>query len=81
MHRPALPRRFLRRSESLPAALAMLLLALIAGCGQSGPLYLPGNPSQVQEPPAEESEPTDVFRPANVEEDEDKDEDESKDGR
>ena len=27
---------------------AMLLGGLLAGCGQSGPLYLPGNPSAVQ---------------------------------
>ena len=24
---------------------------LLAGCGQSGPLYLPGDPSEIQEPP------------------------------
>ncbi len=35
------------------AAVALLLMLVAAGCGQSGPLYLPGNPSQVQEPPAE----------------------------
>lgn len=33
-------------------ALAFLLLA---GCGQSGPLYIPGNPSEVREPPADTS--------------------------
>lgn len=33
-------------------------LLLLAGCGQSGPLYLPGNPSTVESiPPAEPSEP------------------------
>ena len=32
--------------------LASLLFAFIlAGCGQSGPLYVPGNPSRIQEPP------------------------------
>ncbi len=32
--------------------LALLLLATcFAGCGQSGPLYLPGNPSQVTPTP------------------------------
>ena len=29
-----------------------LWLALLAACGQSGPLYLPGNPSDVQQVPA-----------------------------
>jgi predicted small lipoprotein YifL len=24
---------------------------LLAGCGQSGPLYLTGDPSEIQEPP------------------------------
>jgi predicted small lipoprotein YifL len=32
------------------------LLFIVAGCGQSGPLYLSGNPSEVQvQPPAAES--------------------------
>lgn len=41
--------------------------AAVAACGQSGPLYLPGNPSQVQAP---------VPEPARGTEDED-DEDEA----
>ncbi|MEO1201248.1 MAG: lipoprotein [Pseudomonadota bacterium] len=28
------------------------LLALLSGCGQSGPLYLPGDPSTVQATPS-----------------------------
>ncbi len=32
--------------------LGAFYLALVAtGCGQSGPLYIPGNPSQIQNPP------------------------------
>ena len=27
------------------------LLFIVAGCGQSGPLYISGNPSKIQEPP------------------------------
>ena len=47
------------------ATLLGLWLALsLAGCGQSGPLYLPGNPSEVEAPPAE---------PASADDDEDKD--------
>ena len=48
------------------ATLAALALALLStGCGQSGPLYLPGNPSKIQSPPqapadAEEGEDEDV---------------------
>ena len=32
--------------------LMILMPFVVAACGQSGPLYLPGNPSEVQEPPA-----------------------------
>ncbi len=31
------------------AALSFVFLA--SGCGQSGPLYISGNPSKIQEPP------------------------------
>jgi len=34
------------------ALLASSFVLLSAGCGQSGPLYLPGNPSQIQSPTA-----------------------------
>lgn len=33
----------------IPAA--VLLFFLIAGCGQSGPLFLPGDPSQIRTSP------------------------------
>ena len=79
MLRPAVSRRFFSRPASLRAAIILLLFAAVAGCGQSGPLYLPGNPSQVQEPPAEDPEAGDVFTPSNVEDDEDEDKDD--DGR
>ena len=29
----------------------MLLFVCLAGCGQSGPLYVPGDPSSIQAPP------------------------------
>ena len=46
---------------------AISFVGLFAGCGQSGPLYLPGNPSKLERlPPA----------PTETEEEEDK----SKDG-
>jgi len=32
----------------------MLLILFLAGCGQSGPLYIPGDPSSI-EPPAEQT--------------------------
>jgi predicted small lipoprotein YifL len=31
-------------------ALTFAALNLLIGCGQSGPLYLPGNPSQIKAP-------------------------------
>ena len=29
----------------------MLLVVALAGCGQSGPLYVPGDPSSIKAPP------------------------------
>ena len=49
------------------ALAAFSLVLLFTGCGQSGPLYLPGNPSKIQEPPQ---------APADAAEEEDEDEDE-----
>ena len=38
--------------QRLFAALAAVFFLLGAyGCGQSGPLYIPGNPSKIQQPP------------------------------
>jgi predicted small lipoprotein YifL len=43
--------------KSFTATPGMLLLILfIAGCGQSGPLYVPGDPSSIQAPPEEPKE-------------------------
>ena len=30
---------------------ALLLVFLLGACGQSGPLYIPGDPSRIQQPP------------------------------
>ena len=30
---------------------AISFVGLFAGCGQSGPLYIPGNPSRISNPP------------------------------
>ena len=39
---------------------ACLLATILVGCGQSGPLYLPGNPSEVrQSVPEDEKEKPD----------------------
>jgi predicted small lipoprotein YifL len=37
--------------------LALFAALVLFGCGQSGPLYIPGNPSRIESPPppAEES--------------------------
>ncbi len=32
---------------------AVATLSLFSGCGQSGPLYVPGNPSQMAVPPSQ----------------------------
>lgn len=34
---------------------ALLFALLLAGCGQNGPLYLPGDPSEMKPPPQENS--------------------------
>lgn len=48
---------------ALRAAAMLAALLTLAGCGQSGPLYLPGDPSQVESPasviPGTESEAED----------------------
>ena len=31
--------------------LAVLAALVLSGCGQSGPLYIPGNPSRIESPP------------------------------
>jgi predicted small lipoprotein YifL len=38
-------------SHSRISFAALLLIFLAVGCGQSGPLYLPGDPSEVQSLP------------------------------
>jgi len=53
----------------------LLVLLFAAGCGQKGPLYLPGNPSQIK---------TDVPRQdegQTEEDDEDEDEDEKEEAQ
>ena len=36
---------------TLTASAAIASLCIISGCGQSGPLYLPGNPSRIEKLP------------------------------
>ena len=44
--------------KRLVLALAALVFVLpFTGCGQSGPLYIPGNPSTIRQPPPR-AEPT-----------------------
>ena len=37
----------------------VLTAIILAGCGQSGPLYMPGNPSQMTVPATQPAESTD----------------------
>jgi predicted small lipoprotein YifL len=53
-------------SHSRIASATLLLILSLAGCGQSGPLYLPGDPSEVQQLPRQVPE-----LPAAEEDDED----------
>ena len=36
---------------------ALTCVFAVTGCGQSGPLYLPGNPSKIQAPAEQPEEP------------------------
>ncbi len=45
-------------THSSKALATLLLIFSLAGCGQSGPLYLPGDPSEVQSLPREVPELT-----------------------
>ncbi len=40
-------------SRARNAYRSILIALAVAGCGQSGPLYMPGDPSQMTFPPAE----------------------------
>jgi predicted small lipoprotein YifL len=42
----------MKRLTFLIAAFAFMFL--LSGCGQSGPLYIPGNPSQMAVPPSQQ---------------------------
>jgi len=42
----------MKRLTSLIAVLSFMFL--FSGCGQSGPLYIPGNPSQMAVPPSQQ---------------------------
>ena len=35
---------------------ALFTILFVTACGQSGPLYIPGNPSRIEPPPAAEEE-------------------------
>lgn len=43
----------MKRLTFLIAAFAFIIL--FSGCGQSGPLYIPGNPSKMAVPPSQET--------------------------
>ncbi|MFQ5608748.1 MAG: lipoprotein [Woeseiaceae bacterium] len=52
---------------------AVFLVFALAACGQSGPLFLPGNPSEVQVPASQQ-------QPERAETEEDNEEEEDDDG-
>ncbi|MBT8083527.1 MAG: lipoprotein [Gammaproteobacteria bacterium] len=37
---------------------ALFAILFVTACGQSGPLYIPGNPSRMEEPPPAAEEET-----------------------
>lgn len=71
-----------RRSAGLLGVIAILLPVLtLSGCGQKGPLYLPGNPSEIkteiskQESKQENGREIEQEKPASEPQDEDDEED------
>ena len=57
--------------KRLVLALAALVFVLpFTGCGQSGPLYIPGNPSKIQQPPPQAESTADEEADENGESDE-----------
>lgn len=46
-------------NRHLLAFFTLFLVFLVSGCGQSGPLYIPGNPSEIQAPPKAEQDTED----------------------
>jgi predicted small lipoprotein YifL len=58
----------------LPAGI--LLTLVLAGCGQSGPLYIPGNPSTIHPPPEQSGQDQ-----QKAEEDKNKDKDKDADSQ
>jgi predicted small lipoprotein YifL len=56
-------------TRNVAIVLSLLLAGLVSGCGQKGPLYLPGSPSEVQsvtqQPPQQQA-------PAEEDDDEDR---------
>lgn len=50
-----------RAMKNIPACAMLALLATLSACGQKGPLFLPGNPSEIQTdvPPAGTTEERD----------------------
>ena len=45
-----------RATLFLISATAIVIVLLFSGCGQSGPLYIPGNPSTMAVPPSQSSD-------------------------
>jgi predicted small lipoprotein YifL len=58
--------------KNLSILVALICLAGIAGCGQKGPLFLPGNPSEMRPQPPETEESGE-----NEDDDEDEDDEEN----
>ena len=63
-----------RRSAALLGIIAIMLPILtLSGCGQKGPLYLPGNPSEIKTEVSKQESKQEM--PASEQQDEDDDED------
>jgi len=64
----------MKELRTLLTTLALVGLVALAGCGQSGPLYLPGNPSEVREPAAQPPPPPVENKATSEDDEEDEDE-------
>jgi predicted small lipoprotein YifL len=46
---------FCQRVDTMKLLLTILAAFILCGCGQSGPLYIPGDPSRIESPPPAEN--------------------------
>ena len=71
----------MNHSRNLLVSLLLLVAVVaLAACGQSGPLYLPGDPSEVQVPPSQQPATPPQDADEDLEEDDQDEDDQDENG-